>query len=293
MIALTGANGRLGRLVVEELAQLPSAPPWRALSRDPAAAAAGHPRAPHGAFAGADFDDPVGLERALAGVERLLLISTPDPNEQRVRRQVAALDAARRAGVGHVVYLSFLVEDPASPFPFAPSHRATEEALRGSGLRWTVLRPSLYLDALAMIAPEVAAARAFHAPAGEGRASFLARRDLARVAARALAAGGHEGATYRLTGPAALSYGEIAARLGRRLGADVRYVAVTEDEYRARAGAALGPMLEPFLQIWRTVREGWFDQSTPDAARLAGAELTSVDAWLAEHAPLFEGPPPA
>ncbi len=287
MIGLTGASGQLGRLVVEALAQLPSAPPLRALSRTPPA---GGPPGARVTFAAGDFDDPAGLARALAGVERLLLISTPDPNELRIRRQLAALDAARRAGVAHVIYLSFLVEDPASPFPFAASHRATEAALRGSGLRWTILRPSLYLDALAMLAPEVAAARAFHAPAGDASASFLARGDLARVAARVLAAGGHEGATYRLTGPAVLSYADVAALLGRQLGAEVRYVAVTEDEYRRRAGPALGPMLEPFLQIWRTIREGWFAVSTPDAARLAGGPLTSVDAWLAQHDARFRAP---
>ncbi|HEU4404649.1 MAG TPA: SDR family oxidoreductase [Polyangiaceae bacterium] len=292
MLGITGANGRLGRLVIQELSRSPSAPPLRALTRDPAAARAAG--APNVAFERADFDDPEGLARALAGVDRLLLISTPDPNELRVRRQLGALEAARRAGVGHVIYLSFLVEDPVSPFPFAASHRATEEALRRGGARWTVLRPSLYLDALEMLAPEVSAARAFHAPAGDARASFVSRRDLARIAARVLAGGGHEGATYLLTGPEAVSYRDVAARLGRALGAEVQYVDVSEDEYRRRAGAALGPALEPFVQIWRTIREGWFERTSPDAARLAGAELTSVDAWLAERAPLFgAAPPPA
>jgi NAD(P)H dehydrogenase (quinone) len=286
MIAFTGANGQLGRLLTQSLARSLRGAPFRAFSRDPRAAGEATNRPPGADFCGGDFDDVENFTRALEGTRRLLIISTADPNELRLRRQRAAIEAARRASVEHVVYLSFLAHDPASPFPFAVSHDATEQALVESGLRWTILRPGLYLDALQMLGPDVARERAFFVPAGDGRVSFLSRHDLADILASVLTTEGHAGAAYALTGAESLSYGDIAAELTRVLGHEVRFVDVTEDDYRRRS-AALGPMLEPFLAIWRTIRDGHLAAVSPDASRFLGRAPEPVEAWLEAHRASF------
>jgi NAD(P)H dehydrogenase (quinone) len=218
------------------------------------------------------------------------LISTPDPNELRLARHRRALQAARRAGVQHVVYLSFLVNDPAAPFPFARSHLQTEEALMASGLAWTILRPSLYLDSLTMLAPEVNSQSVFHVPAGSGRASFLSRDDIAEAAARVVAEPGRAGAILPLTGTRAVSYLEVAETLSQHLGRAVRFVDVDEADYRRRAAAVMpGPMLDTFVLIWRTIREGWFSAVHPNAAEILGRDPTSVAKWLEDHRAQFTG----
>jgi NAD(P)H dehydrogenase (quinone) len=229
MILVTGATGQLGRLVVSELQKILPAGEGLAVSvRDPAKAAALKDQGVD--VRQGDFDDKASLAKAFAGAKRVLIVSGDAPNAVRIRQHRAAIDAAKDAGVGHVVYTSFVDHDPASPFAFAAIHHDTESYLSRSGLRYTVLRNGVYADMVHIFAG-TAASGAFAAPAGDGKVSFVTRADLARATARVLASDRHAGRTLLLTGEEALSFNEIAALLARQLGHPVRYDNIDRSAY--------------------------------------------------------------
>jgi NAD(P)H dehydrogenase (quinone) len=280
MIATTGAHGQLGSRIVQELSRRGS--PFRAISRR-----AGGASIDHASFMRADFDDRQSLEHAFDGVTRLLIVSTPDPNALRIERQLRAIDAARAAGVEHAIYLSFLASDPEGPFPFAESHHATERALRDSGLAWTILRPSLYLDSLSMLAVEVRADGVVRAPAGQGRASLLSRDDVAAAAATVLVEPGRNGEVLSLTGTEAVSYPDVARLLSATTGRSVEYFDEDPERYRSRIASSMPPpMADAFVAIWRTIREGWLAPIHSGMASL-GHTPTGVAAWLHENRAAF------
>jgi uncharacterized protein YbjT (DUF2867 family) len=134
--------------------------------------------------------------------------------------------------VKHIVYLSQLHASPDSPLRFLRYHAAVEEALRESGMSYTNLRPNLYMQGLLMIGKSIASEGRFFAPAGDARVSVVDVRDVASVAVAALTHTGHEGKTYDLTGPEALTHGEMAAQLSQALDRPVTFVDLPEPVFR-------------------------------------------------------------
>ncbi|MFJ6380791.1 NAD(P)H-binding protein [Kitasatospora sp. NPDC092039] len=205
MLLVTGVNGGLGALVLERLA-----------GRDGVAAGSRTPeKVPGGVPARlVDFDRPDTLARAFAGVRTLLLISAGAAEDDVViARHGAAIEAAERAGVEHVVYTS--LSGDGDHLPYALAHRWTERRLRASAtLRWTVLRNGLYAEFLgAIVAPGPDGV--IGAPLGDGKLAAVARADLAEAAVNVtLAPAGHAGRTYELVGERALGGAELAEALG-------------------------------------------------------------------------------
>jgi uncharacterized protein YbjT (DUF2867 family) len=178
----------------------------------------------------ADFDDPASLRNALNGVQRAFLVTnSSDRVEERQLRFVAL---ARESGVKHIVYLSQLHASLDSPLRFLRYHAAVEEALRGSGMSYTNLRPNFYMQGLLMIGKSIASEGRFFAPAGDAQVSVVDVRDVAAVAVAALTQTGHEGRTYELTGPEALTHAEMAAQLSQALDRPVKFVDVPEPAFR-------------------------------------------------------------
>ncbi|MFJ3218877.1 NAD(P)H-binding protein [Kitasatospora sp. NPDC086801] len=205
MLLVTGVNGGLGALV---LARLRGRADVVAGSRTPERLPAGTPARL------VDFDRPETLDEAFAGVRTLLLISAGAAEDDVVTaRHRAAIEAAEKAGVEHVVYTS--LSGDGDHLPYALAHRWTERRLRESAtLRWTVLRNGLYAELLATIAAPDADG-VISAPLGDGRLAAVARTDLAEVAAEvALAPAGHAGRTYELVGERAVGGADVAAALG-------------------------------------------------------------------------------
>ncbi|MFF0445534.1 NAD(P)H-binding protein [Streptomyces sp. NPDC004609] len=228
VIAVTGASGRIGGRVARRLAEQGAAP--RLLGRNPARLpeVAGASAAPPAAYG-----DGEAMRRACDGAGTLLLVSAHE-SLGRVRQHTTAVDAAVAAGVERIVYVSFLGAAPDATFTFARDHWHTEEYIRATGLRHTFLRDSFYLAALAGMA---GADGVIRGPAGEGRVSAVAHDDIADAAVGVLLGDGHDGLTYDITGPAAISLTEAAAELSRFAGREVTYVAESEDEaYASRAG---------------------------------------------------------
>jgi uncharacterized protein YbjT (DUF2867 family) len=181
-------------------------------------------------FVEADFDDPGSLRRALDGVQRAFLVT--NSSERVEERQLRFVALARESGVKHIVYLSQLHASLDSPLRFLRYHAAVEEALRGSGMSYTNLRPNLYMQGLLMIGKSIASEGRFFAPAGDALVSVVDVRDVAAVAVAALTHTGHEGKTYDLTGPEALTHAEMAAQLSQALDRPIKFVDVPEQAFR-------------------------------------------------------------
>lgn len=244
-IAITGASGQLGRLVADQLLDAVDPAEVVLLTRDPAKLA---DYAARGAdVRAADFDKPDELVDAFAGVERVLLIST-DVVGARVEGHRAAIDAAGKAGVRHIAYTSVPEPTPDNPAGVVPDHAATEEALRESGLAWTMLRNNLYADMQVDSVAQAAASGQLVTNVGDGGAAYVTRADCAAVAVGVLTGEGHEGKAYDVTGPRAYTAADLAELAGQQSGKPVEVVQVDDEAYTAGlVSAGLPDFIAPLL----------------------------------------------
>jgi NAD(P)H dehydrogenase (quinone) len=299
-LVITGASGQLARLAAERVL-LNAAPEDLILAtRTPAALA---DFAARGVIVRhADFAAPQTLRAAFAGGERLLLVSATDLG-QRTAQHRAAVDAAKAAGVRHVVYTSGLRPEPPNPAVVAPSHYATEQALARSGLDFTILRNSLYADYQAPEATQAIASGALIHNRGAGKAAYVAREDCAAVAAAVLVGTGHAGACYDVTGPEPYSAAELAALYAELGGRPVVERRVSDAELAAMVGTAAEDdrhgrrkrrkVQEPFAadharygaelvaSFGRSIREGYMSACAGTLAVLGGRPTQSLQQVLA------------
>ncbi len=276
VLAVTGSTGWLGGLVARDLADRGVA--QRLLVRDLS-------RAPE--LSGADaaqcsYGDADAAREALAGVETLFMVSAAE-NEDRLGEHRAFVDAAAAAGVGHVVYVSFFGAAPDATFTLARDHAATEEHLRTSGMRWTFLRDNLYLEFMDHMVGDDGVVRG---PAGDGRAAVVSHDDIARAAVAVLLdPAAHAGATYELTGPEALSFGEMADIISEVTGRPVRFHDETlEEAYASRAVyGAPDWQVDAWVSTYTAVAAGELDGVSGDVERLTGRRPTSLREYLEAH----------
>ena len=233
MIAITGASGQLGRLIIQSLLKQVPASRLIALVRKPDSVA---DLAAQGVqVRQADYTQPDSLERALAGVEKLLLVSSSELGQRLVQHQ-NVVDAAKKTGVKLLVYTSLLHVDT-SPLGLAQEHLATEAYIRSSGLPFVFLRNGWYTENyLASVKPALQHG-AFIGSAGQGRIASAARADYAEAAAAVLAKGAPADTVYELAGDTAYTLAELAAELSRQSGKTVPYVNLGEADFK---GALLG-----------------------------------------------------
>jgi len=240
MIAVTGATGELGGRVASRLSELGLN--QRLIVRNVARA----PHLPGAEIAQASsYSDGTAMRRALKGIEKILLVSArdrfgvahisakshvPPPFYDRLQQHSAAVDAAVAAGVKHIIYLSMINAAPDATFILSHDHFSTEEYIRTSGVSFTFLRVNLYTD---NVPQNVSADDVIRAPAGEGRAAWVTRNDIADVAVEVLTGTGHSGKTYDVTGPEALSMAETAEILSAAVERKIVYHPQTPEEARA------------------------------------------------------------
>lgn len=233
MILVTGATGATGGALVRLLSD--AKVPVRAMVRD-AARAAALATLPGVEIVTGDLDSPDGLGPALDGVDKAYLVT--NSTERAEEQQLGFIQAARGAGVKHVVKLSQYAAAADSPVRFLRYHAAVEAALRDSGLDWTMLRPNLFMQGMLMFADSVKREGRIYAPAGDARISVVDIADIADAAFAALTQPDHAGRSYDLTGPEALSFADIAQQLGSAIGGPLSYVDIP--------GSALGEVLASF-----------------------------------------------
>ncbi|MEA2618997.1 MAG: hypothetical protein QOE72_4780 [Chloroflexota bacterium] len=282
-VIVTGASGKLGRLVAESLMARLAPAELVLVTRHPAALselAARGADVRHG-----DFDDPASLPEAFAGGRRMLLIST-DAIGRRVAQHRAAIDAAAAAGVGHVVYTSHVNPVAGNPIgPVAAEHGETEEMLHDRGLAWTVLRLGSFAELQVQPASLAVAAGQLVTNAGEGRIVPVSRRDCADAAATVLTTDGHEARTYEITGPQALSQRDLAGVLAEVSGRSVKVVEIGDRMLvwgLVRYGTAR-PVARAVAAFGRALREGYFDVVDPAFESLTGRPPLSLREVLIPH----------
>jgi len=276
-IAITGATGQLGRLVLDSLKNRVPAADLVALVRSPGKAADLGVAARE-----ADYDRPETLDRALAGVRTLLLISGPVVGV-RVAQHRNVIEAAKQAGVTRVVYTSALHAD-SSPLDVAPDHRATEAHLKASGVPYTILRNGWYTENYTGSIPGALNAGAFIGSAGDARISSATRADYAEAAAAVLAGGGHEGRTYELAGDEAWTLSDLAAEISRQTGRTIPYTNLPAAEYaKVLASVGLPEGLARAIAGWdvAAAQGALFDDSR-QLSRLIGRPTTPLSVAVAD-----------
>lgn len=279
---VAGAGGKLGRRVIELLLERGYNGKIIAGSRQPE-----NLNFPNVETRKADYGDQPGFIKALEGVDRLLLISIDVLGPSRTALHISAVAAAKAAGVRHIVYTSMPDPEPASPIPFAPEHFATEEAIKASGIAYTILRINWYAENLLNSLPSALQSGKWHTSAGTGTLAYLAREDAARAAAGALIAG-DASRTLTVTGPVALTSREIAAVASEVTGKPIQVIDVTDAELAAGALAAGMPeavvhgLIVPFDT---NTRLGRVALTTNAVEMLWGAKPQELKAFLEANRP--------
>jgi NAD(P)H dehydrogenase (quinone) len=274
VIAVTGSTGYVGGRTAARMAERGA--PLRLVVRDPSRA----PDLGAEVRAASSYGAGEEMRAALDGVDTLFLVPAEE-SEDRVDQHCTAVDAAVAAGVERIVYLSFVAATPDSTFTLGRHHWATEEHVRAAGVPFTFLRMNLYLDFLPrMVSP----AGVIAGPAGDGRAAWVARDDVAAVAAVVLTTDGHDGQAYDVTGGEALSMAEAAAQLSERLGRPIAYKDETLEEAWASRAAYGAPdwQVEAWITTYTAIAAGELERVSDTVERLTGrAPLTLREMELA------------
>lgn len=283
MILVTGATGNVGSELVRQLSAQGAR--VRALVRNPARAAG--LQLPNVEVVRGDLGEPASLDAALKGVERVFLLSSVD--ERQVELQGNVVAAARRAGVQHLVKLGAAGTSLDSPVAVGRAHAQTEKDIEASGIPYTFLRPTLFMQFMLTHAPTIQSQGAFYLPLRDGKVAMVDVRDIAAVAAAVLTRPGHEGKAYTVTGPEALSMDEAAATLGRVLGRPVKYVDVPPDAARQAMLAQGIPawFVEDLLKLMDAFAAGYGAMVSPDVQAVTGAPGRTFEQLVRDFAPAF------
>ena len=286
MILVTGASGLSGSAVIREFAR--QAYPVRALVRSRARAHTLE-TLPTVEVVEGDMLRAETLADALDGVERVLLISSAD--QQMLETQCAFIDAAKKAGVRHIVKFSGLNSALASPFLFTRMHAEIERYLERSGLVWTHLRPSQFMQVYLREVPTIVAESAFFLPLEDAKLAPVDVEDIAKAAVALLLQPGHEGKSYDMTGPEALSMTEIAAQISLAIGKTVRYVNISQAERkRALLAAGVPPYFADALDVQGSERrKGTEAVVHPETHTALGIRPTTFAEFALRHAAAFRG----
>jgi uncharacterized protein YbjT (DUF2867 family) len=280
MILITGASGNVGARTAAILAA--HGRPLRLFARDPARVAP----LPGAEVVAGDYADPASLDRAFAGIETALIVSGYAEPGERARLHGNAIDAARRAGVSNLVYVSFQGASPDSKFPMSRDHHLTEMLLEHSEIPYAALRDNLYVDLL----PERFGPQGLlRGPAADGAAAFVSRDDVARVAAVALSRPDVVRGPTLVTGPEAMTFAEAARRLSALAGRALRYEAESVDAgraWRSRLGAPAWEV-DTWLGSYEAVAAGELETTSDTVKRCTGRDAESLEAYFSRRPDLL------
>ncbi|WP_436905204.1 SDR family oxidoreductase [Acinetobacter johnsonii] len=273
-IAITGATGQLGNLVIEQLLQLAAAQNIVALVRN--IDKAEHFKAQGIELREFDYDRPETLVPALSGVDKLLLISANEIGRRTPQHQ-AVIDAAKVAGVPYIAYTSLLRADT-SPLGLAQEHRETEKLIQDSGITYTFLRNNWYSENyLAGVAHTIEIGTLFGA-AQDGRISSASRIDYAEAAAKVLTSTGHENKTYELAGSESFRLSDLATLIGQAANKDIIYQNLSAEEYTqglTQAGLPAG-LVDVIVDADIQSIQGAMYSDRKDLEQLIGHKTTSI-----------------
>jgi NAD(P)H dehydrogenase (quinone) len=285
-LLVTGAAGQLGQSVIRHLIETFNVSPGSIIAATRSPDKLSSLAAKGVVVRKADFDDPATLHTAFAGVDRLLIISTDslDTPGKRLVQHKAAIEAAKKAGVKHILYTSMPSPDK-SLVTFAPDHLGTEQAIKASGIGYTILRDAWYMDNYLMGLPHSLKDGKWYTAAGDGRIPNISREDCALAIAAALASGTTENAVYTLTGDQAMSINEIATLVTKVTGKPLDVVQVNGEQL---AGGMTGAGLPKFVvdmlvSADANIRAGNFEAVSGDFKKLTGKDPQTLKNFLEAH----------
>jgi len=286
MILITGATGLTGGELARRLSR--RGVPIRALVRNPTKAEA-LSRLPQVEIVEGDMARPETLAGALQGVERAMLISSSAPDMLDVQSNF--IEAARKAGVKHIVKLSGIIPELDSPFRYARMHAEIEKRLEASGMAFTHLRAGEFMHSYFRRVPMIVTKGVLLLPMEDAKIASIDINDLAEVAAMVLTSSGHEGQIYPLTGPEALSMTEVAAKLSIVTGKTIQYINIAPEEARsANLAAGMPPYAADGLyELFAERRKGKESQVSLTIQTVFRLRPTSFDEFAQRNAAIFRG----
>ncbi|SFD68520.1 SDR family oxidoreductase [Spirosoma endophyticum] len=283
-LLITGATGSIGTALTQLLSQ--RGIPFRAMVRSPKDAEK------FATLAGADvvigdFNDATSLAQALMGIERAFLLT--NSSEQAKSQQLSFVKQAQKAGVRYLVKLSQLAADKGSPVRFLRYHSVVEEAIRESGMDFTFLRPNLFMQGLLGFKDSIIEQGKFFAAIGDARISAIDIRDIADVAVAALTKSGHEGKTYTLTGPQALTHKDMADALSVSLNRQVTFIDVPSEAMRSALLGVGFPIWQAdgLLEDYAHYSRNEASFVTPDVQAVTGNSPRTFATFTQDYTPAF------
>ena len=281
MFLITGATGHIGSVVIQQLLTKTAAGQIAGLARDPAKAA--DLQAQGVDIRPGDYGDPASLDRAMRGIDQVLLVSGGGGGDA-LQEHYNVVDAAKRAGVRCIAYTGRALQDPATlANQLMVRHFQTEDYIKASGLEYVLFRNILYMDTLPLYVggPQVFET-GIHLPAGGGRASFALRHDMGEAIANVLAEGDCANRTYTFTNVETYSFTDVAAALSELSGQDVRYTPIDDATFAAQMKARGVPEARTqfILNFLIDIRNGQESEVSPELAQALGRPPASLKAGL-------------
>lgn len=282
MILITGATGHLGAATMEQLLENTVTKNIIAFARDENKAKSLKEQGIEVRIG--NFDDTASLDKAMQGIEKVLLISTMD--HHRLQQHKNVVDAAKKAGVRHIVYTSVLIKDinTSAVKMILESHFQTEDYIKESGLKYTFLRNSLYADMIPIYVGDKVFEIGINLPAGNGKVAYALRREMGEAAANVLLQNGHENKAYEITGSELYSFGDIAKAFSELSGkhityADIEAAKLAEQLQQAGVPEALRFIIHGFVT---DTKNHQFENTSRDLEHLLGRRPVALTEALKE-----------
>ncbi len=284
-LLLTGATGSVGSQLVKKLVNMNVS--FRALvrSNDQGDLMADLPQAE---IALGDLSDSRSLAHALQGIEKAFLLT--NSSEYAEELQLNFINAAQKAGVKHIVKLSQLAADQASPVRFLRYHAAVEERIRESGMDYTFLRPNLFMQGLITLGHSIRYERQFYGSLGNAAVSAVDIRDIAGVAAKILTENGHENKIYNITGNESLTHFQMAEVLSRVLEAEITYVDLNSEQMRGALTVAGFPgwQVEGLIEDYAHYAKGEATEIFNTVHEITGKPAIQFEQFVYDHLEFFK-----
>lgn len=279
MILIIGATGTIGTQLVAQLSK--EGQSVRVFTRKPEKAAKFGNDVE---VAVGNLDDETSLIAAMRGVDRFFLITSSTQQDRN------ALAAAKKTGASHIVKISTQEAGWTPVEGHGHWHKEREELIRASGLSWTFLRPSMYMNFALSWVPSIRAESAIYCAGGDGRLGAVDPWDVAAVAKAALTSSGHENKAYELTGPELLNFGDMADVLSKISGRTIRHVDISEDA-QVETFTKMGLpkyTVDGLVETFSLIRAGRFAYLTQDVERATGNRPRTFEMWAREHVTAFQ-----
>ena len=280
MICVTGASGTLGSEVIRQLESVKA--PFRGAYFSNKKAETARDRGNEAVII--DYNRPETLRPAFQGCDKLFLLGPNVPNQSELEQN--AVEAAKAAGVRHIVKQSVMgaVEES---YSLAKVHRPVEKAIESSGLAWTFLRPTSFMqNTVTFMGETIRTEAAFYSASGQAKVSHVDVRDIAAVAAKVLTEPNYEGKAYTMTGPEALTYDELASELSKVLGRPISHINLSPSDLKGGMIAEEMPkaIVDRMLDLERYFREGRASRITNDIEQVTGREPRRFAEYIRETA---------